>query len=329
MQKSPGALTPLKVTGNLARPTRRLTAAEFHTLADMPAASEWFANIGNAGTRRIYESALREFMTFVGIERPDEFGTVTRAHVIAWRTVLEQRKLAPSSLRVKLAAIGSLYAHLIEANAVAVNPVTGVKRPKLASGEGKTPPISDQQARALLKQPDVRSLKGKRDRAIISVLLFQALRRAELSRLRVKSVQERRGVKYFEVHGKGDKLRYVAISPATLEALEIYLDSVQHGANAEAPLFTAIAGERSGRDALTSDAVYKLVRRYALAAGLASRRRLSPHALRSTAATNALEHGADLKQVQQWLGHSKIETTRIYDHRESRVQDSPSFKVDY
>ena len=121
----------------------------------------------------------------------------------------------------------------------------------------------------------------------------------------------------------------MAISPTTLEALEIYLNDAARGANEDGPLFSAIAGDRSGREPLTPDAIYKLVKRYALAAGMATRQRLGPHAMRSTAATNALEHGADLQQVQQWLGHSKIETTRIYGHRELRVQDSSSFKVDY
>ena len=72
---------------------RLLTAAEFHRLADVPPEVEWFANISNARTRRVYENAVRDFMRFAGIARPEEFRTVTRAHVIAWRDDLMRRGL--------------------------------------------------------------------------------------------------------------------------------------------------------------------------------------------------------------------------------------------
>jgi integrase/recombinase XerD len=73
---------------------RLLTAAEFHRMADVPPEIEWFANIRNRSTRRVYENAIRDFMRFTGIARPEEFRTVTRAHVIAWRDDLARRELA-------------------------------------------------------------------------------------------------------------------------------------------------------------------------------------------------------------------------------------------
>ncbi len=77
--------------------------------------------------------------------------------------------------------------------------------------------------------------------------------------------------------------------------------------------------------AITPDAVYKLVRQYSAALGFA----IGAHALRATAATNALDHQADIAKVQEWLGHANIATTRIYDHRKTRPEDSPTFKVAY
>ena len=74
-----------------ARVSRMLTAAEFHQLADVPPEAEWFANLTNAHTRRAYEHAIKDFMRFTGIERQEEFRTVTRAHVIAWRDDLRTR----------------------------------------------------------------------------------------------------------------------------------------------------------------------------------------------------------------------------------------------
>ena len=84
---------------------RLLTAAEFHRLADVPPEVEWFANISNAHTRRAYENAVRDFMRFAGIRRPEEFRAVTRAHIIAWRDDLVRRGLGGSTIRHRLASL--------------------------------------------------------------------------------------------------------------------------------------------------------------------------------------------------------------------------------
>src|SRR3954451_2086539 len=120
-----------------ARVSRLLTTDEFHRLADVPPEVEWFANLSNAATRRIYENAVKDFMRFTGITRPEEFRTVTRAHVIAWRDDLVRRGLGGSTIRNRLASIASLFEYLCEKNAVTHNPVKGVARPKAESGEGK------------------------------------------------------------------------------------------------------------------------------------------------------------------------------------------------
>jgi hypothetical protein len=87
---------------------RALTAAEFRHLADVPPAVEWFANIQNPRTRRAYQFDLQDFMTFAGIQKPDEFRIVARAHVIAWRKTLEQRNQSPATIRRKLSALSAL-----------------------------------------------------------------------------------------------------------------------------------------------------------------------------------------------------------------------------
>src|SRR6202142_4288615 len=109
--------------------TRRLTAAAFQDLADVPPEVEWFANLGNRATRRAYETALKDFMRFTGIARPEEFRIVTRAHVIAWRDELARRALSATTIRHRLSALASLFEYLCEKNAVPHNPVKGVKRP--------------------------------------------------------------------------------------------------------------------------------------------------------------------------------------------------------
>jgi hypothetical protein len=112
---------------------RLLTAAQFQRLADIPPELEWLANIRNPRTRKAYKQDIADFSRFVGIERLEEFRTVTRAHVIAWRDDLERRQAAPATLRRKLSALSSLFDSLCEKNAVTHNPVDGVKLPPPAT----------------------------------------------------------------------------------------------------------------------------------------------------------------------------------------------------
>lgn len=311
-------------------PQRALTHAEFHRLAEVPAEAEWFANIDNARTRRAYEGDIREFMQIVGIQRSEDFRIVTRAHVLLWRKHLEERGVQGSTIRRKLAALSSLFEYLCERNAVTSNPVKGVKRPKVESYEGKTPAIGDHQARQLLDAPNAETLKGKRDRAILSVFLYHGLRREELCLLKVNDVCERRGVKHLRVHGKGNKLRYVPLHPETAGRIEDYLDAAGHRDQQHTALFRPVRNNVHGHtnNALTPGSVYRDVVRYGAQVGL-SMERFAPHALRATAATNALEHEADIARVQDWLGHANIATTRLYDRRRMRPEDSPTFKVKY
>lgn len=149
---------------------RRLTAVEFQSLATVPAAANWFANIDNPRTRRAYQNDLQDFCSFIGLATADEFRMVTRSHVLAWRAQLEKRGLAGATIRQKLAALTSLFDHLLESNLVASgNPVHGVKRPRIDTNEGKTPALEDHQDKALLDAPDVTTLKGLRDRATLAV----------------------------------------------------------------------------------------------------------------------------------------------------------------
>jgi site-specific recombinase XerD len=305
---------------------KRLSAAQFHQLAAVPAEAEWFANLDNPRTRRAYQNDLQDFMSFAGIQRPEEFRIVTRAHVLAWRKVLEDRALSGATIRRKLAALSSLFEYLCEKNAVDFNPVKGAKRPKVESNEGKTPALGDHQARALLDAPDPATLKGKRDRALLSVLLYHGLRREELCLLKVRDIHSRRGVPHLRIHGKGNKLRYLPLHPGSAERIHTYLEATSHGENPDAPLFQPVRRETGA--ALTADGVYKTVLAYAAQARI-DVQGFGVHSLRATAATNALEHEADIAKVQEWLGHANIATTRIYDRRRHRPEDSPTFKVTY
>jgi integrase/recombinase XerD len=316
----------------VSRLSAPLTAPEFQRLADVPPEAQWFANLTSAQTRRAYKGDIRAFMQFTGIVQPQEFRAVARGHVLAWRADLEKQMLSGATIRRKLAALASLFEYLCDCNAVTHNPVKGVKRPSVDSYEGKTPALGDAQARALLDAPPADTLKGKRDRAILSVLLYHALRREELTKLLVKDFnQERRGVPHLRVQGKGGKLRYIPAHAHSLRLVSEYLVAAGHGQELDGPLFRPIRNPRGGQTttALTPGGVYSaVVVHYMKQVGI-SGDNMGPHALRATAATCALEHQADIAKVQEWLGHASISTTRVYDRRGSKPEDSPTFRVSY
>lgn len=313
--------------------SRNITRAEFQRLSDVPPEDEWFGNIRNPNTKRAYKKDVLEFMGFLGLQERSELPLITRAHVIAWRHDMESRELAASTIRRKLSAISAMFAYLCEANAIPDNPVHGVARPKEGANEGKTPALGDAQARKLLEAPPADTLKGKRDRALLAVLLYHAIRREELCKLRMRDRQAREGVLHLVVRGKGEKLRYVPLHPAAGRLIDEYLAELDplgledHSAS----LFRAMRkGSQVTANGLTGDAVYKLIRSYGAQTELnLDVDGLSPHAMRATAATNALTHEADIAKVQEWLGHANISTTRMYDRRKTRPEDSPTFRVKY
>jgi len=309
-------------------PNRLLTAEAFLRLSDVPPEVEWFANLTNKATRRAYENAIKDFMQFTGIQQADEFRVVTRAHVIAWRDDLVRRERNGSTIRHRLSALASLFDYLCDKNAVTHNPVKGVKRPKNDSLEGRTPALGDHQARKLLDAPSGATLRTLRDKAILATLLYHALRREELCKLKVKDFKhERRGVPHLKVAGKGGKTRYVPLHPAAGGLIHDYLELAGHGSEEAGALFRPLSNntKTGAGKAITPDGIYKLVRAYSTELGFT----IGAHSLRATAATNALDHQADIAKVQEWLGHANIATTRIYDHRKTRPEDSPTFKVNY
>lgn len=310
-----------------------LTEKQFEQLSDVPPEIEWLANITNEKTRRAYKNDVGEFSLYTGIQSTAELRTITRPHVIAWRKDLEARELSAASIRRKLSALSALFDYLCERNAVASNPVDGVKRPMANGNEGSTPALGDAQARKLLDAPPADTLKGMRDRAILATLLYHGIRREELCSLRVRNIQSRQGVNHFRIKGKRDKIRFLPIHPMALRLIEEYLLKAGHGEDVNGPLFRPVKNNRTGelRRALDPGSVYtNIVRKYGLETGISAEvNGLCVHSLRATAATNALSHDSDIAKVQEWLGHANVSTTRLYDRRKTRPEESPTFRVKY
>ena len=135
---------------------------------------------------------------------------------------------------------------------------------------------------------------------------------------------------HLRIHGKRGKVRNVPVLPKAQRLLHDYLEAAGHGEDKKGPLFRPVKNNTTKTLAkpLHPESVYTILKRYAAQVSI-DIEHFSPHALRATAATNALEHEADIAKVQEWLGHANISTTRLYDRRKSRPEDSPTFKVEY
>lgn len=289
-----------------------LTPAQFDQLADVPPELEWLANITNPKTRRAYKNDVSEFSRFTGLRNPVELRTITRAHVIAWRKDMESRQLAGTSVRRKLSAFSSLFDYLCERNA-------GARRcPGVQAARSAARGYAQGQARPRHSRHPALSRPPPRGAC----------------RLRVKDLQSRQGVMHLRIKGKRDKIRFIPVHAAAQRLIEEYLALSGRGADVDDPLFRPVKNNRSpeGLDRpLDPNSVYRnIVRHYGLATGInAEVNGLCVHSLRATAATNALSHEADIAKVQEWLGHANVSTTRLYDRRKSRPEDSPTFHVKY
>jgi integrase/recombinase XerD len=138
---------------------------------------------------------------------------------------------------------------------------------------------------------------------------------------------------HFRVKGKRDKVRFVPVQPMAQRLIEEYLALAGHGADTAAPVFRPMVNNRTGDldRPLDPASLYRnIVQKYGLETGISAEvNGLCVHSLRATAATNALSHEADIAKVQEWLGHANVSTTRLYDRRKTRPEDSPTFRVRY
>ncbi len=248
-------------------------------------------------------SGFRTTMLAEGITRPEAIGPV---HVSRWLRSLTERKLASSSQRRALSAVRQFFAYLIRSGVVHSNPAKEIRGPKARRRLPVT--ITRAQAAALLDAPDATTPRGQLAKAALELLYASGLRASELCQLRLEDLHLTLGV--VRPRGKGSKERVVPIGGPAIEALETYLGSgrvmLVKGVSSD---FVFI-GNRS--KALSRMALFKIVRRYATVAGIPQS--ISPHKLRHAFATHLLQGGADLRAVQDMLGHADISTTEIYTH---------------
>jgi integrase/recombinase XerC len=250
-------------------------------------------------TLRSYRSDLADFESHLAAASLTPLAADARA-LRGWLAALHGRGLDATSVARKLAAVRSFYRFLVRRRAVDHNPAREVRGPRLARKLVSFLPIDE--ATAVV---GARALGGNaraRDVAILELLYATGLRVSELASLDMDAVdRERRTV---QVVGKGRKERIVPYGAAAAQALDTYLGP---RANARGAVFTNARGGRLGVRSIRA-----IVGRAAAAAGVT--RRVTPHTLRHTFATHLLDAGADLRMIQELLGHSRLSTTQRYTH---------------
>jgi integrase/recombinase XerD len=319
------------MTTALPVPINRHELATLDQLAAIPEEDIWLAKQKSPQTRRAYRLDVRHFMRAFDITTTDELRQVDHRAVIAWeRMQREQEGAAASTVRRRLAALSSLFKHLVRHGVVARNPVVDVERPTINRSEGSTAAFSKSEARKLLDAPPAETLAGLRDRAILSVGLQVGFRRAEIAALIVGDLHQNRGFDALRVTRKGGRREALAINPQAAQRIRAYLEIAGHGDQFEMPLFRPVRGNKRPLDAvgrMDPDAIDRMVRKYAAKIGLG--RGYSAHSMRATFITTALENGAQLEDVQKAAGHRDPSTTKLYDRRGYNPEKAASFFATY
>lgn len=262
----------------------------------------------SANTIEAYARDLAGLRASVGTDGVDAPADVKPAHVTRWLRGLAEQGKSPASQARALSAVRQLFAFLVRSAEVTTNPAVDIVGPKRRRPLPVVP--SRQEMVRIVEAPGPRARSALRDRAALELLYAAGLRASELCRLRMDELHLQLGV--VRPTGKGSKERVVPVGRPALEAVKAYLEVGRPQLLKGRPSDFVFIGN-SGKP-LSRMALFKIVRRYAAAAGIS--RKLSPHKLRHAFATHLLQGGADLRAVQEMLGHADISTTEIYTHVE-------------
>jgi integrase/recombinase XerC len=258
----------------------------------------------SAHTARAYSADLVDLLRFLQEHGVEASGSVTLLDLRLWMADLLERGLGAATRARHAAAARSFFRHLVRDGRIESNPAAGLRTPRRPR---RLPHyLGAEEVRRLLDAPGPADDFGCRDRAILETLYSTGCRVGELERLEEDDVDFRSAV--VRLRGKGKRERMAPLGSFAIKALAEWLPSRRALAvSGEFALFVNRSGTR-----LSSRSVARLLAKYIARAGLDGR--TSPHTLRHSFATHLLEAGADLRSVQELLGHANLETTQIYTH---------------
>jgi integrase len=276
-------------------------------------------SVSSPTTRRMYNMALDEFIKWFGQEARSGF---SKATVSAWRASLETRGLGSSSITVRLSAIRKLAVEAADNGLLApefaagIARVKGVRRIGVRVGNWLSLP----QAQSLLSAPDTATAKGRRDRAILAVLLGCGLRRSEVAALTFTHIQQRDGRWCIvDLAGKHGRVRTVPMP----SWVKLAIDAWTSGAGlVEGFVFRRVnRGGQVTADGLSEKVIWQILQPYTEAVGTPG---VAPHDLRRTCAKLCRAAGGELEQIQLLLGHASVQTTERYLGTKQNLVHAPN-----
>jgi integrase/recombinase XerD len=306
-------------SGELIRPDEPVTARNAPAIVKAAGKAAEFAweeffeaELANAHTRKNYMHEVRRFLAWVE-DRGLRLPRVTPGDVGEY---LQDLELAVPTKKLHLAALRRFFDRLVNRHVAVINPAATVKAERYAVVEGKTPEIGAEQARALLKSIDGSDPVGLRDRAVLAVLVYTAVRVGAVAKLTVKNLVHDGSQYTLRFSEKGGKLREI---PVRHDLEQFLLSYVRAAGITEGPLFrTANRKTRTlTKNAMTGIDVCRMMKRRLKSAGLPGQ--FSPHSFRVATVTDLLEQNVPLEDVQYLAGHADPRTTRIYDRRRRKV----------
>lgn len=261
-------------------------------------------------TLHSYQLDLKSFCHFLKKRSVDQVTDINRHHITAYLLSLRQEDKAAATLARHMAAIKSFFHFLLQEKVVDQDPTCNLETPRLPKNIPRV--LSREQVDLLLEQPKIGDTAGLRDKAMLELIYATGLRVSELINLNIQDINLELG--YLRCIGKGSKERIVPVGSLAQDALQEYLDRSRVKLlkkNKDDALFLNQRGKR-----ITRQGFWKILKQYANQAGIDTV--ITPHTLRHSVATHMLENGADLRTVQELLGHGDITTTQIYTHLTNR-----------
>jgi len=265
----------------------------------------------SSNTTLAYENDLSQLSRFA-TERANQktitgWESFSRDDMLGYLLNLKERNYAVTTVARKVAAAKSFFGFLVSEGKIKTNPMDDISSPKV--GKALPDTLSVSQVRELIAQPaKAETPEAKRDQAMLELLYASGMRVSEMVSLDLTDIDTASG--YVRPFGKGKKERLVPIYPGAAHLIDEYINDVRPRFvrnNLEKALFVNQRGDR-----LTRQGLWQILRGYARRAGL--EHRVTPHTLRHSFATHMLNGGADLRSVQELLGHANISTTQIYTH---------------
>lgn len=264
-------------------------------------------------TRQAYASDLTQYVSTLTQLGVTEWNEVTRAHIVKHMEELSQAGRAASSLRRAVSSIRTFHHHLKMTGGTLTDPALYLETPK---AERHLPDTwSQHEVERLLDSVPTSDPLALRDRAMLELLYGTGMRVSELLGLDLDDLQFELG--YLQCEGKGESARIIPVSPVAQSFVERYIQQARNGLGGRETEALFLNG-RGGR--LSRQGFWKMIKRRAKEAGI--QKEITPHVLRHSFATHLLENGADLRAIQQMLGHADLSTTQIYTHvNKARLHD--------